>query len=58
MWHYIPEVSQNTHIMTQKFQLGKHSIRKITNLEENKIMYEDDHLNKREMGKPSPMHVK
>lgn len=40
---YTRILSKYTH-MTQKFQLGKHSIRKIINIEENKIMYKDDHL--------------
>lgn len=32
----ISKILQISHIMTQKFQLGKHSIRKIITIEENK----------------------
>ena len=39
----IHTVLPNTHIVTQKFQLGKHSIREIINIEENKLMYKENH---------------
>lgn len=37
------EVLQNSHIMTQRFQLEKYSIREIINIEENKITCKDNH---------------
>lgn len=43
LWECISKILQISHIVTQKFQLGRHTVRKIMKIEENKIMCKENH---------------